>query len=192
MSAEPQAPRLDTELDPDLTTDRLVLRLPEPSDAPALLAALNDWQVAATLARLPHPYELAHARSWIDGRESDPLPHWLITAARDGGVLGGIGLKDEVGGRLEVGYWIARAQWNKGYAGEALDAVLAHCFGPLALDEVWSGHFADNAASRRVLLRSGFQPAGSEPTFCVARGCTLDTLLLRITPKSWVRWRPER
>src|SRR5438874_12198137 len=50
---------------PVLETERLVLRAPALADAPALAATINDRRIAEKLARVPHPYSLADAESFI-------------------------------------------------------------------------------------------------------------------------------
>lgn len=56
---------------------------------------------------------------------------------------------------LEVGYWIGRPFWGKGYMPEALTAVLGYAFDTLRKDAVWGGHFAENTQSGRVQAKCG-------------------------------------
>ena len=48
-----------------LTTERLVLRRPREADMPALVALADNRHVAEMLARMPHPYGVAEARSFL-------------------------------------------------------------------------------------------------------------------------------
>ena len=66
---------------------------------------------------------------------------------------GGIHPDDE--GGAEVGFWIGRDHWRQGYASEVADAVVC-----LARNRgyrpVWASVLPDNAASVRVLEKTGF------------------------------------
>ncbi|KFI51809.1 GNAT family N-acetyltransferase [Bifidobacterium biavatii] len=61
---------------------------------------------------------------------------------------------------LELGYWIGRPFWGKGYMPEALHAVLAYAFDTLHVDAVWGAHYADNTQSGHVMEKCGMQVAG--------------------------------
>ena len=50
-----------------LETQRLVLRAPQLVDAKAIAALANDRRIAENTARIPHPYRMPDAESWIAG-----------------------------------------------------------------------------------------------------------------------------
>jgi ribosomal-protein-alanine N-acetyltransferase len=50
---------------PALHTDRLVLREYAAEDAPDVQRLVGEWQVARTLAVVPHPYEAGMAEEWV-------------------------------------------------------------------------------------------------------------------------------
>ncbi|OZG64870.1 acetyltransferase [Bifidobacterium hapali] len=56
---------------------------------------------------------------------------------------------------LELGYWIGRPFWGKGYMPEALRAVLDYAFNSLHMDAVWGGHYRENPQSGRVMAKCG-------------------------------------
>jgi len=64
------------------------------------------------------------------------------------------------GGEVELGYWIARMHWNRGYALEAGQHMVQIARTKLKLIELSAGYFIDNPASGRVLEKLGFVPAG--------------------------------
>lgn len=73
------------------------------------------------------------------------------TIVVDGAIVGSIGSWD-VEGERDVGYWIGRDHWGKGYATAALRAFL-----DLDLYRPLHAHVADhNVGSRRVLEKCGF------------------------------------
>jgi [ribosomal protein S5]-alanine N-acetyltransferase len=62
--------------------------------------------------------------------------------------------------RAEVGYWLRRRSWGKGYATEALGLVCAHAFTSLELHRLEARVVRGNLASARVLEKSGFRREG--------------------------------
>jgi ribosomal-protein-alanine N-acetyltransferase len=149
---------------PRLTTARLLLRPFAVADAAAVHRAVGDREVAAMTASIPHPYPDGAARAWIVGQpeafargESCVLAITLPAA----GVVGAIGLHFEAAhAKAELGYWIAREHWNRGYATEAARALLTHGFGPLQLERVFARCMTRNRASARVLAKLGFVREG--------------------------------
>ena len=114
---------------PVLETKRLVLRAPRLEDAKAVAVLANDRRIAENTARIPHPYKLTDAETFIanvNGSEGEAV--FLVTQ-RDGTVMGacGVSIGDEQ--PPELGYWLGVPHWGKGYATEALHAVIDYAFG---------------------------------------------------------------
>ncbi|VAV89191.1 50S ribosomal protein acetyltransferase [hydrothermal vent metagenome] len=142
-------------------TKRLLLRPGWPEDAPAVYDAINDESIVRMLARAPWPYTREDAAQWL-GSEADPMyPSFLIFERDERGVqlIGstGIGLDEEE--KPEIGYWLRRSHWGRGFATEAGRAVMeiAKTLGHRHLSSV---HFTDNPASGHVLRKLGFRPTG--------------------------------
>ncbi len=152
---------------------RLLLRPVWPEDWQAIHRGIADEGVVRNLARAPWPYSEADAREFA-ARPADPLlPSFLVTRAADGVVIGsaGLGVAPSEGraandsgiladGPAELGYWIARAHWGRGYATEAGAAVIAVA-GMLGHRALVASHFLDNPASGAVLRKLGFEPTGT-------------------------------
>ena len=145
-------------------TERLLLRPGWIEDAPALVAAIGDEAVVRNLSRVPWPYGPAEAEAWLGKPQDERRPRLLIfTRTSQPQLVGGIGIMDLDDGpaeQAELGYWIARAHWGKGYATEAARVVLDMAFHALRLSRIEAGHFADNIGSGRVLAKLGFTPLG--------------------------------
>ena len=142
-------------------TERLLLRPGWPEDAPAVHEAINDRDIVRMLARAPWPYTLKDAEQWLEF-EPDPLhPNFLLFERTAGApvFIGSAGLGKDDKGQSEIGYWLRRSHWGKGFATEAGRAVvdIARALGHRHLS---SGHFTDNPASGRVLRKLGFRPTG--------------------------------
>ena len=158
---------------PAIGTDRLILRGPAMADAPAVAGLCNDLGVAAMVAAMPHPYTLADAEAFLAKARAPDLRrgHGFAIEHRQFGLIGMLGFKDVEPGRAEVGYWLGRPFWNRGYATEALEAALGWVRAEWRRGALWAGHFADNRASGQVLVKAGFLYTGDvEPRPCLARG----------------------
>jgi RimJ/RimL family protein N-acetyltransferase len=145
---------------PVLETERLVLRAPRLGDAKAVAALANDRRIAENTARIPHPYRSSDARDWIggaNGREGEET--YVITLA-DGTLVGGCGFDLRDDPAPEIGYWLGLAHWGKGYATEAVHALVDRAFGDLRYEALQSGARVTNPASRHVLEKCGFQWTG--------------------------------
>jgi len=144
---------------PVLATERLVLRAPRFDDAKAIASLVNDRRIAENTLRIPHPYGLADAESFIATANSDDGERaFLIT--RGAAVLGVCGIARRDGEEPEIGYWLGVAFWGRGYATEAARGVIDHAFGDLGYDCLAGGARVSNPASRRVLEKCGFQWTG--------------------------------
>ena len=145
---------------PVLETERLVLRAPRLGDAKTVAALANDRQIAENTARIPHPYRLADAKDWIAGANKNPdEQHYVITLA-NGALIGACGLELRDGPVPAIGYWLGQAFWRKGFATEAVRALIDHAFGNLDHEELHASARVTNPASRHVLEKCGFQWTG--------------------------------
>jgi len=97
------------------------------------------------------------------------FPRFLITRAKDGALLGCIGIDrtDAFEDGAELGYWIARQFWGQGFATEAGNAVL-EIARTLGYTRVSAMHFLDNPASGKVLQKLGFEATGA---FSMRQSC---------------------
>jgi [ribosomal protein S5]-alanine N-acetyltransferase len=58
--------------------------------------------------------------------------------------------------KSEIGYFIGRPYWGKGYAGEAIQALVDFGFNVLGLHRIYASTCATNIQSQRVLIKSNF------------------------------------
>ena len=148
-----------------LRTTRLQLKKPGPDDLEALATQIGDWEVAKWLARAPHPYTLDDAREWI---ESDLQGALDFNVYRDGVLVGGVGLTKDEDGLFELGYWLGREHWGRGYATEAAQRLLDHARSELGISRIKSSHLLGNDDSANVLRKLGFREIGEGEIFCLA------------------------
>jgi RimJ/RimL family protein N-acetyltransferase len=153
-------------------TERLLLRPGWAEDAPALARAIADEQVVRNLATAPWPFALQDAEAFLAAPRDPALPSFLITARTDGAprIVGACGLGRRPSGAVEMGYWIARPYWGRGFATEASQALI-DIGRTLKLPRLEASHFIDNPASGRVLEKLGFVATGlSAARYSCARG----------------------
>lgn len=151
-----------------LDSERLVLRCYEPSDAPAILEAVQEslgslrpwmpWvQDEPTLAQ----FEAFARRS---RGEYDLMINFNIGmfAKADGRYLGGTGLHrvDWEAGRFEIGYWLRDSAVGQGFVTEATWRLTTFAFEELAAERVEIRADVENARSRAVPERLAFQLEG--------------------------------
>lgn len=112
----------------------------------------------------------------LPGRAAGTFYGFVIEAGDE--VVGHIGLKhvDRARGEAELGYWVGRPFWGRGYASEAARLALDVAFGALGLEEVYAHVLTRNPASARVLEKAGFEraplPPEKMPGACTAKGKT--------------------
>ena len=87
---------------------------------------------------------------------------WAIE--REGRMSGTIGAYDydQERNQIEVGFSIERASWGKGYAAEALRAVLEYLTAQEGIVRVTAWCASDNIASKRTLEKAGMRLLGIE------------------------------
>ena len=145
---------------PVLETKRLCLRAPRLEDAKTVAQLANDRRIAENTARIPHPYKVADAEHFIGAANKPGGEAVFLIALRDRTVIGACGLLTLDDQPPELGYWLGVPYWGKGYATEALHAVIDYAFGDLEHEALQAGARVTNPASRRVLEKCGFQWTG--------------------------------
>jgi len=151
---------------PTLATDRLLLRPFTLADAQEVQRLAGDRDVASTTLRIPYPYKDGMAEEWI-GSHTDKCAKGegvsLAVTLRDAGTLvGAVGLeicKDHL--RAELGYWIGKPYWGKGFATEAARALVGYGFEVLGLNRIHAQHLVRNPASGRVMIKIGMRHEGT-------------------------------
>ncbi len=171
-----------------LGSERLTLRRLGPADADAIARLVDDWDIIKNLSDAPYPYPPGLAQRWIastqrgiDERQDfalgivpqghkHPIGAILLRQSqREPGVNGGRARPGSIRS-AEIGYWIGRDHWGKGYATESVRRMLRFAFDELGLDRVWGAVLIDNPGSCRVLEKVGFTRLGESEYDFPARG----------------------
>lgn len=166
---------------PCIGTDRLILRGVTRADAAVVAELANDLGVVGNTSQMPYPYRPADAEAFAAAAERADPRHEAIFAIehRQFGLMGVLAFDRNEAGRSEVGYWLGRPFWNRGYATEALTAALRWVKFDWRRHVMWAGHFADNKASGQVLVKAGFLYTGDvEQRMSVARAEPVATRMM--------------
>jgi [ribosomal protein S5]-alanine N-acetyltransferase len=147
---------------PTLEGQRLILRQVKGSDVISLRDAANNPKVAYFLPKMPHPYTMKDAYSWVNRSKrmtkADSAYNFGIDLKSRGEIIGGIDLRviNLADKNAEVGYWLGVDYWGQGLASEALNLILKFAFKDLKLKRVYGFVDQRNPASIKVLEKAGF------------------------------------
>ena len=159
------------DLPTSLSTERMLLRAPEPGDGLAFHEAVAE--------SLPELRQFLASLSWVGGEQSihaseafcrnaqvnflarRDLPFFMFERA-SGKLLGATGLHrpDWATPKLELGYWCRSGANRRGFVHEAVSAVVEYAFTQAHAVRVEAITDEENAKSRRVVERCGFTLEG--------------------------------
>ena len=148
----------------ELKTDRLLLRRARAEDLEPMHAVLSDPRAMRFWSSAPH-VALAETREWLErmlaapDSESDDF-----IVEHEGRVIGKAGCW-----RVPViGFILHPLYWGRGFAAEALSAVIAHTFGRFPIPAITADVDPRNARSLELLKRLGFGETGrAERTYLI-------------------------
>ena len=144
-------------IDPVITTRRLILRGARAGDADDIYRNINDRDVICMIARPPWPYPRALADEFVATSDASMIEY-------DGEVIGAIGIAKRAHG-FNLGFWIGKPHWGKGFMTEAAAGLIAAFFTDvpdedLHYEDLHSAYLVDNPASWRVQQKLGFKTVG--------------------------------
>jgi [ribosomal protein S5]-alanine N-acetyltransferase len=150
---------------PTFATRRLRLRRFESRDLAGLHACFGD-PGAMRYWNFPPCKTIAESARWLEILKKSASPYqflaWAVADKRSDTCIGMINYhhREARNARLEIGYILAPAQQGRGLMTEAVEALLAYCFGELAAHRVEALIHIDNAASIALAKRVGFSCEG--------------------------------
>ena len=154
----------------ELETERLVLRHFELGDVDALFRNLaSDPEVVRFMS-----YSLCETvdatgkmiDEWFEYFDKVAPESWelfVVVLKSSGEVIGTIDFAevDREARSAEVGYQFGKAWWGFGYATEALQALIVHCFETVGLNRIWADHDPHNIGSGKVMQKAGMLYEGT-------------------------------
>lgn len=144
------------------TTDRLILRAWELSDAEDLFRYAKDENIGP-VAGWPAHTSVEESKSIIESVFSRP-EIYAVAIKENNRAIGCIGLLIGEDSNFpisnkegEVAYWLGVPFWGQGLIPEALEVIIQHSFETLALETLWCGFFEGNEKSKKAQEKCGFQ-----------------------------------
>lgn len=150
-----------------IETDRLRVRRLTDADLDAVHAIYGDAETMRHIGRSGRPTENRDAtarilRWFMDHEATHGYGMWALDE-RDGEPVVGVAgllLAEGHGPEVEVVYLVRRDRWGRGYATEAIRAVLDVGHGLLGLRRIIGLAYPDNESSQRVMAKAGMLPDG--------------------------------
>jgi RimJ/RimL family protein N-acetyltransferase len=175
---------------PLLRAERVYLRPAERSDVPTFVRWFSDAEVTRYL-RVRAPFSEAAEAKWFEQmveKQGKSDFHFVICLIEDGRPIGTAGLHglDLENGHAEFGISIGeKAEWNKGYGTETLQAICDFGFGQLRLERIYLEVYAPNTAGQRAYQKAGFQTEGTMRHAHFADGEFMDVLVMSQLRDEW-------
>ncbi len=151
----------------------------------------NDADVsryAASESQFPFPYERDDALSFIESSIAESAAgaglHFAVVA-EGGDIIGAAGISNinRQDRHAEIGYWLGKAYWGKGYGAETATLLLRIGFQELGLNKISCIVPEGNDRSARLLEKLGFRNYGilKEESFRDGRfmDCSVYAILAR-------------
>lgn len=145
---------------PVIETERLILSQLKEEDLPFVTEYLQDKIFSDVTSNIPYPYTGEHAKFWMKmSRESfeNNTGYTFAVRNKEGQILGAIGLHDRDDDKAELGYWMGKPFWNKGYITEAATALIDFGFNELQINKIYATYFLDNPTSGRIMEKIGME-----------------------------------
>ena len=144
-----------------LKTERLILRPWTEADAQSLYEYAKDPDIGPIAGWPPHKSvaeSLQVIKTVFTGAQC-----YAICEKGSNTAIGAIELKlkghtdmTDRDDECELGYWLGKPFWGRGYMPEAAAALLRHGFEELGMTAIWCGYYDGNDKSKRVQEKLGF------------------------------------
>ena len=175
----------------EIESKRIKLRKLKLSDADDIYKNLQNKEMVKWTLNIPWPYKKEHAIKFIRRthykiRKKKSYAFSIVLKEIDK-VIGVVDLMniDWKNKNAEIGYWIGKRYWNKGFATEAVKLMLKFAFEKLKLHRVYASLFEENKASRRVLEKCGFKLEGILREHRYKHGKWHNELVFGLLKKEW-------
>jgi ribosomal-protein-alanine N-acetyltransferase len=162
-----------------LKSARLGFRWWSQDDLPLARELWGDLEVTKFFGGPFHDEEIARRlQVELDRAAAHNFQYWAMELLDGGEFVGCCGLRPYKlqPGIPELGFHLRPKFWGRGLAPEAATAVIHHAFETVGAKALSAGHHPDNANSKKVLTRLGFQYSHDE--FFPALGINIPYYLL--------------
>lgn len=156
-----------------LETERLILRKIKLSD---YKKAYKNWcsekEVPKHLPWEVHESEEVTKKlydAWVKEYEQPYKFRWIVIEKESDEPIGTIDVVNfkDCDSRAEIGYCYGTKWWGKGYATEALKAVLNYLMNEVKIEMITCGYSVTNPASGKVMEKAGMKYAFTMPKWII-------------------------
>ena len=175
---------------PTLRTTRLLLRAFADTDADAIYALQSNARVLRYWDSPPWK-DRSRAQAFIAAcrqmEEDGSGARFAIETLQDQSFIGWCSMFrwNPTYRSLGIGYCLDESAWGKGYATEAVRAMLDWAYGALDLNRVEAELDTRNIASARVLEKLGFMREGLRREDCIVDGEVSDSWIYGLLKREW-------
>ncbi len=145
-----------------METERLILRKWRVEDAESLFEYASDPDVGPKAGWQPHR-SVEESRGIIENVLNGAECYAICEKGSDR-AIGSIELilkghtdMTEREDECELGYWLGKPYWGRGYMPEAARELLRRGFEELGMRTIWCGYYDGNLKSKRVQEKLGFE-----------------------------------
>jgi RimJ/RimL family protein N-acetyltransferase len=168
-----------------LTTQRLLLRPHDPSDEEAVFAACQDPDIQRW-TDFPEPYERQHAAFYLSelvprGWRDETMYHFAVEHRESGVLVASVNVHRHAD-TWGIGYWTVPEHRGRGYATEAVIALVDWSFTERGVQRLEWRAEAGNRASWAVAEKVGFVREGTLRAANTNRNSLRDTWVGAILP----------
>jgi [ribosomal protein S5]-alanine N-acetyltransferase len=175
------------ETPPAIEGEGVYLRHPQMSDFPEWAALreksrsfLEPWEPIWPADDLTRGAFRRRLKRYAEDQRADQAYSFFIFRADDNTLIGGVTLSNVrrgVAQACSVGYWMGASHARQGLMSRAMRALIPFSFNNLRLHRIEAACIATNAASIRLLEKSGFQREGYARQYLCINGMWQDHLL---------------
>ena len=160
----------------EIHTDRLILRKAiSGQEKISLVSQIGDWEIVKWLANVPYPYPYDDLEDYLLISDSNQFDLNIFLGNQ---LIGRVGLTLDGDNYYDLGYWIGKDYWGKGYATESSKKLLEYVLDKLDSPKIKSGYFVDNFSSWNVLKKLGFKEVRVEKRYSVSNKKEMDLMLV--------------
>jgi len=172
---------------PPIAGDTVMLRTPQMADFTAWTALreasrefLTPWEPTWPTDDLSRTAFRQRMRRYAEDQRTDQAYPFFVFRKDDSVLIGGLvlaSIRRGVAQSASLGYWIGRSYARRGYMTAALSALIPAAFDVLRLHRLEAACIPTNAASIRLLEKTGFQREGYAREYLCINGTWQDHLL---------------